>query len=314
LTESSIPQGNNKATPPVQQWLDLLSKGWVPLLAAIYGSGYLIVSIYHASLGLNEINLLRPQLAEVGILFLVMTAAAVILMRRVRLAVALFGAALSPPRRYFFSVCFGGLCLFCLDCMATIVMLPILHFEGRQPSQGRFILIVTACVIGTAAILGSGEFARRRQWVTHWLALLCLGIATLTLLSMSFPYDRQFGLRQFAACLFLMQIFSFVSITNALGALDNWLNTVTQLLIPLLVYSVGIYPHVRRSFGGGAPTPAQIFLTTAIGNDPAKQFTATIIDETDAGFYVIQSNQKNVRYVPRSLVSSIEFNKPTGYF
>jgi hypothetical protein len=39
VTESSIPQGDSKTTPLLQQWLDLLSKGWVPLLAAIYGSG-----------------------------------------------------------------------------------------------------------------------------------------------------------------------------------------------------------------------------------------------------------------------------------
>jgi hypothetical protein len=92
----------------------------------------------------------------------------------------------------------------------------------------------------------------------------------------------------------------------------NWFITVTQLIVPLVLYSIAIYPHVRRPFGGGDPTSGQI-LTAAIGNDPAKQFTVTIIDETDAGFYVIQSNQKNVRYVPRSVIISIEFNKPTGY-
>jgi hypothetical protein len=318
LTESSIPQGDSKTTPLLQQWLDWLSKAWVPLLAAIYGSGYLIVSIYHASLGLNAINLLRPQVAAAGILFLVMTAVAVDPMRRARSAVDRFGAALCPRHRSMVAICFGGFYLFGLDCMVSIVifMLPILHFEGRQR---RFILIVTACF--AAERFGSVEFAKRPQWVTHWvthrlthrLALPCLGIATLVLLATSLPYDRHFGLRQFAFFLFLMQT-SPIIVIEGLGVLDSWLKIVTRVLFPLLVYSLGIYPHVRQPFGGGNPTSGQIFLTTAIGNDPAKQFTATIIDETDAGFYVIQSNQKNVRYVPRSLVSSIEFNKPTGYF
>jgi hypothetical protein len=121
---------------------------------------------------------------------------------------------------------------------------------------------------------------------------------------MSFPYHRPFGLRQFAAYLFFLQI-SSLSLSKALVALDkgsshNWFNMGTQVLLPLLLYSIGIYPHVRRPFGGGDPASGQIFLTTVIGNDPAKQFTAAIIDETDSGFYVIQSNQKNVRYVPRS--------------
>src|ERR1700722_10460384 len=62
VTEPSIPQDDSKTTPLFQQWLDLLSKGWVPPLAAVYGSGYLIVSAYHASLGLNAINLQHRNL------------------------------------------------------------------------------------------------------------------------------------------------------------------------------------------------------------------------------------------------------------
>jgi hypothetical protein len=318
LTEPSIPQGDNGVTPLVQQWLDLISKGWVPLLAAVYGSGYLIVSIYHASLGLNEINLLRPQVAAAGLLFLAMASGAIFLVRYLRSALERLGLPTTTLHGYFFAVCFGGFYLSCIDCMTTIAIQPILHFEGSQLSQGVFTLMVATGVIGGAAILASGESARIRRWVTHWVALLFCGIATLTLLAMSLPYHHQFGLRQFAAYLFTMQIIS-VSITRPLeipagGSTHNWLNTAAQLLVPLLAYSIGIYPHVRRPFGGGDPTSGQIFLTTTIGNDPAKQFTAAIIDETDAGFYVIQSNQKNVRYVPRTLVSSIEFNNPTNFF
>ncbi len=65
----------------------------------------------------------------------------------------------------------------------------------------------------------------------------------------------------------------------------------------LLAYATLVYPRVREAFGGGNPTLAQIFLTSPIGSDPAKQFTAHIIDETDAGFYVIQSNHSTVRYI-----------------
>jgi len=56
------------------QWyqgaLEFLSKGWVLLLAAVYGSGYIVVSIYHASLGLNEVSALRPKVTAAGLLFL----------------------------------------------------------------------------------------------------------------------------------------------------------------------------------------------------------------------------------------------------
>jgi hypothetical protein len=130
MTESSIPQGDSKTTPLLQQWLDFLSKGWVPLLAAIYGSGYLIVSIYQASLGLNAINLLRPQVAAAGCMFLAVAAGALFWMRFISRAVIRLGPATTSLNGPLFAVCFGGLYLFCSDFMTTIATLPILS-RGR---------------------------------------------------------------------------------------------------------------------------------------------------------------------------------------
>jgi hypothetical protein len=108
VTEPSIPQDDSKTTPLFQQWLDLLSKGWVPPLAAIYGSGYLIVSAYHASLGLNAINLLRPQVAAAGCMFLAVALRALFWLRYTRSAVVLLGPATTSMHGYLFAVCFGG--------------------------------------------------------------------------------------------------------------------------------------------------------------------------------------------------------------
>jgi len=316
--ESPIPTEAGRVLPRVQQSLELLSKGWVPLLAAIYASGYLIVSIYHASLGLNEINPLRPKVAAAGLLFLLLISMAVFLMQYMRSVVKGLDPGSSPWRTYLFSVCFGGFYLLCFDFVATIPIQPILHFEGRQPFPKVFPLLVTTGVIGLSAILASGGLKKLPRWLTHWATLLCLGFATVSLLLMSIPFYHQFGVRQFVAYLFLIQIFS-ASLSRPLATPEsrrthNWLTTATQLIVPLLAYAIGIYPHVREAFGGGEATLAQIFLTSAIGSDPAKQFTAAIVDETDAGFYVIQSNHNTVRYIPRGSVSSIEFDKAIHFF
>jgi hypothetical protein len=316
--QSPIPSEASKVLPRVQQSLELLSKGWVPLLAAIYGSGYLIVSIYHASLGLNEINPLRPKVAAVGLLFLLLVSMAVFLTQYMRSLVKDLDPSISPWRTYLFSICFGGFYLFCLDFVAAIPIQPILHFEGRQPFPKVFPLLVATGAIGLSAIIAKPGIQKIPRWLTHWATLLCLGLATVSLLLMSLPFYHQFGVRQFVAYLFLIQVFS-ASLSRPLATPEsrrthNWLTTATQLIVPLLAYAIGVYPHVRGAFGGGDPTLAQIFLTSAIGSDPAKQFTAHIIDETDAGFYLIQSNHATVQYIPRSLISSIEFEKPVSFF
>jgi len=316
--ESPIPTETGKVLPRVQQSLELLSKGWVPLLAAIYGSGYLIVSIYHASLGLNEINPLRPKVAAAGLFFCLLISMAVFLLYYMRAVVKDLDPRISPWNTYLFSVCFGGFYLFCFDCMATLPVQPILHFEGRQPLQKTFFWMVVTGVIGLSAVIASRNHRRILRWVTHWATLLCFGLATLSLILMSIPFNHQFGIRQFAAYLFFIQIFS-ASVSRALATSEsrrtnNWLTTATQFIIPLLAYATLVYPHVREAFGGANPTLVQIFLTSAIGSDPAKQFTAHIIDETDAGFYVIQSNHSTVRYIPRSSITSVEFEKPVSFF
>ncbi len=316
--DSPIPTVTGKLLPRVQQSVELLSKGWVPLLAAIYVSGYLIVSIYHASLGLNEINPLRPKVAAAGLFFCLLTSMAVFLFHYTRSFVKSLDPGISPWNTYLFSMCFGGFYLFCFDCMITLPTYPILHFEGRQPLQKTFAWIVATGVIGLSAILATRNHEKIWRWVTHWATLLCFGLALVTLLLMSIPFYHQFGVRQFAVYLFVIQVFSLsVSIilaTPESRRMHNWPNTAIQLIVPLLGYAIGVYPHVREAFGGGDPTLAQIFLTPAIGSDPARQFSAHIIDETDAGFYVIESNHSTVRYVPRSLIGSIEFEKPVSFF
>jgi hypothetical protein len=72
------------------------------------------------------------------------------------------------------------------------------------------------------------------------------------------------------------------------------------------------YPHIRGAYGGGEPANAGIFLVAPSGSNPARQLHARIIDETDNGFYIIENGHTEVRFILRSQINAIEFDKPSS--
>lgn len=279
----------------------------MPLLAVIYGSGYIVVSIYHASLGLSEVNPLRPKVAAAGLLFLVFSLLALYLMTFIGAETLGQAKNLSPLHRWFFLVCVGGLRLYCADAVVSFTFMLVFHFEGAQ----EYTLPYTALVISSNAVLAAliaCPFERVRRVMFHWIFLALSGLATVALLAMSFPYQGQFGIRQFASYLFIIQFASVGVGRYFLASKDretpSWLSIAIQLLIPVVFYGAQVYPHIRSAFGGGDPAPAQIQLE--LRNELK---AVRIIDETDAGFYVLQDNEKSVTYLPRGAVGSIKFDQ-----
>jgi hypothetical protein len=318
IADTSDPQARNKMVPLVQQNLELLAKSWVPIIAAIYGSGYVIVSVYHASLGLNAIDVRSPRILASGLLFFLLLSIAVYTLHYCRPIVSEMTAGLSAPRRYLANCSFAPLLVFTLDCGAIGAISRLLHFEGPQPHSKIFVALISLSAAFLLIVLFCRQTQRFPRWIFHWITLLCCGLTLGVLLLISIPYDHQFGIRQGGYYLFSVQ-FLLVSISISLGAealrkTENWFLLGVQGLLPLLFYCVTFYPHVRGAFGGGESTAAKIFLTTAIGSDNVKTFPAVIIDETDNGFYLIESGHTEVRFVPRTQISSIEFARPSSLF
>jgi hypothetical protein len=76
-----------------------------------------------------------------------------------------------------------------------------------------------------------------------------------------------------------------------------------------VIFSLFVYPHIVSAVGGGRPIPATLSLTSS-GSPKVRDVSVNIIDETEAGYYVVESGTRFVRFVPRALVVSIEFDAP----
>jgi hypothetical protein len=318
MPEPPVMQDESKVLPRVQQILELLSKSWVVIAALIYGSGYVVVSIYHASLGLNEVNVLNPRVAASGLLFFALLAMAIYLLRYSRSLIFRFAAGLPNLRRWVFIAVVGAFFVLNFDFIAIGLISKIFYFEGSQPFPKLFPSIMLPSVLLFSVVVFCHNTDRAPKWVTHWITVLCCGLFLISFAIMSRPVHQQFGIRQAAWIVALFQVI-WVSTSNALTVEElrrnqNWFQLATEWLVPLLLYCVLVYPHVRGAYGGGEATAAKMFLTTATGGGNTKQIPVRIIDETDNGFYVTEGGHKEVRFIPRSQINSIEFDKPASLF
>ena len=97
------------------------------------------------------------------------------------------------------------------------------------------------------------------------------------------------------------------------GKGENWA-AITLILIPMIsVYASYIYGKIKPEYGGGAPIPVTLHVVTLGNENSAGTINTSLVDETEHGFYAVNSGEHKAFYLPRSTVTKIEFigNKAT---
>ena len=300
--------------------LELLSKGWVFLLAAIYASGYIVVSIYHASLGLNEINPLRPKVAAAGLLFSALGLGASYVQRYTNSFFQDFSSYELVSQQRILYAFSGSLGMYCFDIFAASAVTLLMRFDMTSNNDNLFFALWMLSML-LFFISASARKSRPRllRFSTHWSFTLVCILMLLALVGMSVPRHGEFGVRQFALYLASVQL--------AIGIATNdwhmqfhpweksqWTLIATVMLMPLILFGIWVYPHTDAAFGGGEPTTAEMSILPTSGSGTLTTVSVKLVDESDAGFYVIEAIDSRVLYIPRNLVVSVKFDKPIGWY
>jgi hypothetical protein len=90
--------------------------------------------------------------------------------------------------------------------------------------------------------------------------------------------------------------------------LGNWYQSLGWSITFLAVFSSIYYPQIQTSWGGGAPISAIIYFTKDSPLLPNRNVSAKILDETDAGFYLVGANDKRATFIPRSGIAMIYYS------
>ncbi len=88
----------------------------------------------------------------------------------------------------------------------------------------------------------------------------------------------------------------------------EWSKPLVALFVVLMVFAQYYYPHLKASWGGGAPVDVTICFTKDSAISPSKTVSAQLIDEADEGFYVLGPNDSKAIFIPRSAVAFIYFS------
>jgi len=287
--------------------LESLSKAVALCIAVLYVCGFLITSLHDFHFGFSEMNPLRPRILTAGAWFLLFLALPFALVREL-LRHKLWASeskwwfkGASLLLAYWFSCNFiffaaGNIFIFDEQGLPT----PPIPATWKIVLGGVLILItISAVVVFYSKIPKS---------------LVALGIAVYFGIVLWQAIDKLFVQDRFERsapslwmvaigfiCLYEMKLRSWKL------KLGDWPQSLITFLAALLVFATSYYPHIKASWGGGMPIPINLTLTkdaVALAN---QQIDCILIDETDAGFYVIGKGDKHATFIPRASAGMIHF-------
>lgn len=87
---------------------------------------------------------------------------------------------------------------------------------------------------------------------------------------------------------------------------------IVVLLLPLAyIFAQYFYPRIGSSWGGGRPTPIVMYLSKDSKIKPSSELQAQLVEESDAGLYVLVQGSTNAVFVPRGSIALVHFsNQP----
>jgi hypothetical protein len=293
--EATAPQAALTAS---QMW-ELASKGFTVLAAAVYICGFLVISLYHSSYGFAETNPFRAKIFSAGawyLLFMLVPVAVVTKYqypKTARLNWQQFFSYLYPY--YFFCIVMAWMSdsffnppvkltkwdmAWALSAVISLGVVVFLHVgKGISPKLASLAsLIIASCFV----IANARRALINQRLDTGSVTLWFFAIGVMTLLELhALPLDLQAG---------------------------NLWKPLFVILASLFAFSSIYYPHIKASWGGGSPTPIVMYLGKDSVMRPSERVSVQLVDESDAGFYILGHDEKRAIFIPRSAVSLVYFS------
>jgi hypothetical protein len=298
----------------IQERIPLVAQAIGLALVILYAAGFVVLSVHHASFGISQFNLLRPKILAAGILFCIFIALPIAEAARV------FGLLGYPPmfptpdrtgvefdkRLYYLP--FVRLLAFLLGAIA--IGWTVRAFLQEYTLNPRVTLWYVAMLTPTAAVAFTVRYrGKRNPALTAWLCMFALAWIIFC-----FKRAGDLALTITLSWFFGCALIAYFLDSRIMGAKDlrdtNWANFIGWSIGALTVFALLIYPQIRWSLGGGAPVPVSLRFENKSPLDETGQTRFWMIDETEAGFYVLgKQDAKRAVFLPRSAVRAIYFGE-----
>ncbi|MGD1102547.1 MAG: hypothetical protein ABSA59_10815 [Terriglobia bacterium] len=278
-------------------------------LFVIYASGFIILSVYESKFGVAQFNPLRTKIIAAGLLFFCLIFLPILALY------AEFGAP-SPEKTLSAEELrhqeTWGMALFCISLNSSIILALFCKLFLFTPDSGplpprpdwlfNFVILAVAFHVKSSRVV----ISQFRKWPGRVGLLACLSTGVMA----AGLYWLDSGIVVGMAVWFLGVAFSLGAVWShgdKIRYVFNWRRWLIPLIL-ILIYPLGIYPRIEARYGGGAPVPVTLCLEKPPLWIGSTTVSASILDETDLGFYLLLPGNEKALFIPRSIVVSIYFD------
>ena len=299
--------GNPQCVPSINVSIDLITRAAASALLVVYGLGFVILAFHDARYGVVQFSPFRARIVLVGFVFTVLVGLAAGAQHYGLLYAApleTVRADTAPERRPHRETVLAGGFVFTACLMAAIFNAFLFSSVRVQPPDRRHQI---AWFAGYALLWFVFLFINRIFTKRPGLSVFLSILAYLFFLAFLGTYNSSTvtSLAVFFA-LIGWETMAIKRSGNRLKYISDFTNWVIVLLI-LSVYLFQIFGALPPRWGGGQPTPVQIFQSNPAPALPGNPVDALLLDESDQGLYVLLSPTGRAFFIPRASVATIFF-------
>jgi len=285
--------------------LQLAASAIAVIGVVVYGIGFLVLTIHHASFGIPLIGFLRPRIISAGILFCAFAAIPIagmlFAMKRTQRPEA------KKDLRDYLSVCVD----FLLEALVlSLVTLRFVFVEFPEQTLSHYYGWAMAAVFVSSAVWALPWWSKWGK-IPHLLRFV--GIYTWIAFCLYKAHDKTLGLLVvwFLICGYLTYAAQDALRNPNAVSLRGWIQGVTAGFGIVGFFALWLYPALPSAFLGGVPVPITFqFAEKSMPTPNSPQLKGWLLDETDDGFYFIQDkNAKKSVFIPRSDVIAVYYGE-----
>jgi len=299
--------------PTLRELVDVLVKAGAVLVGLAYVLGFLVVTIHHAQLGINHLDLLKAKIVAAGAAFIVLTLIpAIFALRAVSGGFGIYGPA-APFANSTLERIQIGAWFYSASYLLALSFDALALFVVDRPSGGTWNYWSIAC--GVLVVLWLAISTYRRTFSRTHPPLFTLSLVVHAILfSVSIWFAHGIGV--FIRTLWFWGVGIGIVELRRMFSKDPrsqfrrvvWELHLPGVILSLSFYATLIYSDLKPEFGGGAPFPVRLQIDRDIplaSHD--KTFEAFLVDENDNGFYFARGDRKGTFFVTRDAVLGMEF-------
>jgi hypothetical protein len=300
--------------------LDVVSKSVAAFAIVLYGCGFLITSIHQFNYGFTESSPLRPRIASAGAWFIVFVVIPIVFEIEHRKLTGRTENHQKWLRRFSTIIFFDCAVSMFFGSAFWMVFDSQTDYGASNSIFAAGTAILALVVVGVLVFLDQWE--RFPRVVAPIASLALVGFLSAYGMREAFTYHRATAGAIMLWFLYAGILFNRRNPLNReawsrpwkLWEDGNWPQQISFAIIGLLAFASLYYPHIKSSWGGGAPIPVTIYFTKDSTIMPSQNVGALLVDESDAGLYVVGKNDKKATFIPRSAVGLVYYSDDISGF